>query len=241
MEVLPTVPFAQFLDRADTGDVVIWQGTSLISAAVELATFSEFSHTTMVIRDPGTGEKYLLQSVTEELAPDPLSKPPGTTHTGVQAGPLEEVMEIVVKAGDRPVWRQLSWLDRPSSFDAKVWQIAQAIDGTPFPWIGGDDPSHAEVAESILLMGGLLLLGRRYGKEVTDPIFCSALVAFVLQAADVIEKLMVVNGYEPKDFSSEYPGIVKPCPGVSFNGDVGIVGIPPPSGSGPHPIDVAAQ
>jgi hypothetical protein len=229
MGVLPSVPFEQFLAQADTGDIVIWEGTSLISQAVELATFSEFSHTTMVIRDPGTGEKYLLQSVSEALAPDPLSKPPGTTHTGVQAGSLDEVMKIVFKAGDLPVWRQLNWPNRPASFNSKVWQIAQGMDGTPFPWIGGDNPTNAEIAESIVLMGGLLLLGREYGKEVTDPIFCSALVAFMLQAAGVIEKSMAVNGYEPKDFTSEYPGTVKPCSGIGLNGDVGITGIPPPS------------
>jgi hypothetical protein len=224
----PSVSFPDFLDQADTGDVVIWTGTSMISEVVELATWSDFSHTSMVICDPNTGDKYLLQSVSEALAPDPLTKPPGNTHTGVQAGALEDVMEIVYKYGDLPTWRQLNWPNRPSSLNSKVWQIAQGMDGTPFPWIGGDSPTPEQIAESIVLMGGLLLLGREFNQEVTNPIFCSGLVAYILQNVGVIQKTMAVNGYEPKDFSSKYPGVVQPSTGVSFNPDVWIQDIPPP-------------
>ncbi|MFZ1490471.1 MAG: hypothetical protein WAS51_11055 [Ilumatobacteraceae bacterium] len=218
-----TVTFSQFLDEADTGDVVIWQGTSLISLGVELATFSHFSHTTMVIRDPDNGDKYLFQSVSESLAADPLTKPPGSTHSGVQAGPLEQTMELVFKAGDFPSWRQLDWPDRPAQFDAKMWQIAQGIDGTPFPWVDGD------TYKSVAMMLGLLLLGREMETPVLKPIFCSGLVAFMLQQTGVIQTTMPPNGYEPKDFSSTYPGVVHTCPGVSFNTDVWVMDIPPPS------------
>jgi cell wall-associated NlpC family hydrolase len=221
----PSVSFQQFLDQADTGDVVIWQGTSLISLAVEPATFSNFSHATMVVRDPSSGDKYLLQSVTEALAPDPLTKPPRQTHTGVQAGPLAEVMSILYKEGDLPAWRQLKW-NWPSSFNTNTWQLAQSKDGTPYPWIGGDNPTPTEIAESVALMTVLWGAGRELNLEVLNPIFCSALVAYVLQQAGVIERTMVPNGYAPKDFSSSYPGNLQPGSGISFNPDVWVTNIP---------------
>jgi hypothetical protein len=214
MSAMPTVSFTDFLAKADTGDVVLWRGTSLISLAVELATFSEFSHSSMVIRDPKGGTPYLFQSVSEALATDPLSRQQVTKHDGVQAGPLEDVMKIVYGFKDFPTWVQLDWPDRPTDWNQTVWDLAAGMDGTRFPWVPDSD------YKSIALMTGLLLLGRELDTEVLEPIFCSGLVAYMLQRAGAIGTNMKANGYEPKDFSSEYPGVVQPSAGVAFKPDV---------------------
>lgn len=215
---IPTVPFSDFLDQANTGDVVLWTGTSLISLAVEIATFSVFSHASMVIRDPKSDTLYLFQSVSESLAPDPLSKMQITKHDGVQAGPLQDVMKIVYNFKDYPTWAQLDWPSRPKDFDQTVWDLARGMDGTPFPVVADDDPIKSE-EKTIELLLELLAKGRVEGKEILSPIFCSGLVACMLQGAGVIQPSMPPNGYEPRDFSSQYPGPTKLEPGVAFKPD----------------------
>jgi hypothetical protein len=218
MSIAGSIPLAEFVEQADTGDVVIWRGTSLISLSVELATFSIFSHSSIVIRDPKSNAKFLLQAAPVALlGDDPLSSQP--KHDGVQAAPLEAAMLTVYGPAehDYPSWRQLDWPNRPADFDANVWKLAASLDGTPFPWVPDSE------YQSMGLGLGLLLLGREFGTEVLNPIFCSGLVAKMLQDSNVINKSMKINGYEPKDFSSLYPGVMQPSTGVKFNDDVLVV------------------
>ena len=100
------VPFETFLAEADTGDVILCVGTSAVSMAVEAASFSVYSHSAIVIKDPATQVKYLFQAVIESVAGDPLS--PVSVHPGVQAGPLGDVLEWLYDGGDFPVWRRLA-------------------------------------------------------------------------------------------------------------------------------------
>lgn len=187
----PHVPLQKFLDQASTGDVVLWAGTSWESLGVEILSGSVFSHASMVIVDPTTGQKCLYQSVSEELGPDPLVG--GTTHAGAQAGDLAAIMKEVYGYGDFPVWRRYSGASDPGAFNKQVWGIAGQMDGTPFP-------------SSPWEMAALLVMGREANQEVLTPLFCSGLVAYVLQTAGVIARTSPCNGYFPKDFSSEYPG-----------------------------------
>jgi hypothetical protein len=220
MSIGGSIPLADFLEQADTGDVVIWRGTSLISLSVELATFSIFSHSSIVIRDPKSHAKFLLQAAPVALlGDDPLSTQQTTKHDGVQAAPLEAAMLSVYGPAehDFPSWRQLDWPNRPADFDANIWKLAASLDGTRFPWVPDSE------YQSMGLMLGLLMLGREFDTEVLNPMFCSGLVAKMLQDSDVINKNMKINGYEPKDFSSLYPGVMQPCPGVKFNDDVLVV------------------
>ena len=185
------IPLSTFLAEARTGDVVLWKGTSLDSLAVECISESSFSHTSMVIVDPTTGQKCLLQSVSEALGPDPLVG--GKTHTGVQAGDLAATMATVYKFGDLPVWRRYTPAAGAPGLDKPVWQLATQLDGTPFP-------------KELWELAILLVSGRELKQEVLDPLFCSGLVAHVLQKAGVIAPTSPCNGYFPKDFSSAFPG-----------------------------------
>lgn len=206
MPVIPqqTIDFANFLDQADAGDIVLWQGTSLISLGVEIVSQSKYAHASMVIKNPVTGEKCLFQSVSEALQPDPLKG--GTTHTGVQAGELKTTMIDVYSYTDYPSWIPLTYSGRNAAFDQAMWTFATTVAGTPFP---------VNPAE----MAWLLIEGRYEGSTVTSPLFCSALVALTMQKAGIVSPAKPCNGFFPKDFSMFYPGYLDLVAG-SYGEDV---------------------
>lgn len=170
---------------------MLWEGTSLDSLAVECISESPFSHVSMVITDPTTKQKCLLQAVSEALGPDPLVH--GSTHTGVQAGDLEATMKIVYGMKDQPTWRPYSPARSQRDLDSDVWTLATKLDGIPFP-------------QELWELAVLLVSGRELNSEVLSPLFCSGLVAHVLQKVRVIADTSACNGFFPKDFSSGFPG-----------------------------------
>lgn len=213
------VPFEKFLAEADTGDVVLFAGTASVSRAVEVATWSIYSHSTVVIKDPATGVKYLFQSNTESDGADPLSS--GSTHPGAQAGPLADVIKKLYVEGDSPHWRRLStW---PGRDDTKVWEAARAIDGNEFPVVWSSPGVMNEMATLALIMT-IWYEGRYAKNRIVDPIFCSGAVASILQGAGILDGTEhPPNAYEPKDFSSMYAGFAQWTPGVVWDDDLQVV------------------
>jgi hypothetical protein len=209
----PSVDLASFLHDAGAGDVVLWSGTSTMSTAVETVSNSIYSHASMVIVDPSTGEKCLYQSVGEELGPDPLVN--GTTHSGVQAGDLAATMTIVYNFQDYPTWCPLVYANKgDASWVQAVWSLAQTLDGTPFPGAPKFNP-----VTVMYDLAKLLFEGRELGNEITTPLFCSGLVGLMLKRLGVIDATVPCNAYFPKDFSSLYPGFLHTLNGFSFGED----------------------
>lgn len=209
------VPFEKFVEASDTGDVVLFTGTAAVSMAVEAATFSVYSHSALVIKDPATGVKYLFQSNYEAAPADPFS--PGVVHSGAQAGPLAEVVQGLYAEGDFPTWRRLA--EWPGRADAKVWEAARAIDGNQFPVVLKSPGELNDLATLALLMT-IWYEGRYAKKRIIDPIFCSGAVASVLQGAGILDSTEYPpNAYEPKNYSSLYPGFARWTPGVVWDDD----------------------
>ncbi len=198
MTTASTIPFQKFFDQADSGDIILWTGSSKESFIVELLSESVFSHASMVIVDPTSGHKYLYQSVSEALASDPLSKQGVTEHDGVQAGDLKTVMTIIKdRYLDMPTYRKMVWPDRPANWQQQVWDMARTLDGIRFP------ANMGELA--------LLLINGRFDNPTVEhlqPLFCSGLIARMLQQLKVlaIDEQHYCNSFFPKDFSSWYPG-----------------------------------
>ena len=197
--------FQDFLDQAQTGDVVIFTGTSPVSLLVESLSVGFFSHTAMVVVQPGTGEKFLWQTVSEVLQPDPLypppnPTPPGTAHSGAQLGALKPTMIQVVDFHDAPTWRQLQY-DRPQGFDQQVWDAVSQLDNRPFP--------------DLPILGANYISGYYLDEAVNDgPMFCSQLVTYTLQHVGLIDSARPANSVAPSDYSSE----VRPRPVVPLLG-----------------------
>lgn len=184
MPVIPATPFDQFMADADTGDIVVFAGDSLVSQAVEWLTWGKFSHSAMVVvLDDGT--KCLWQAISEELYVDPLT---GAAHTGAQLGPLADTMTYIDSVGDVPTWCQLQ-LRRTPAFRAAVAAAVEELEGRPFP-----DPTTFVVSYCQGLLGY---------DDTAGPLFCSALVALTYQRAGLLPQRPVANSFCPTDLSSE--------------------------------------
>jgi hypothetical protein len=224
------VPFEKFLTTADTGDVVLFAGTESVSRAVEVATWSIYSHSALVIKDPTTGLTYLFQSNFEACGADPLS--PVAVHSGVQAGPLAEAVQRLYVEGDFPTWRRLAaW---PGRDDHKVWEAAREIDGNQFPVVW-KRPGELDDLATLALIMTIWYEGRYANNRILDPIFCSGAVAYVLQGAGILDgSEHPPNAYEPKDYSSMYPGFARWTDGVVWDDDR-VIAMPPTTGSTASP------
>lgn len=184
----PPVSFPDFLDQAQTCDVVIFTGTSPVSLLVETLTVGFFSHTAMVVVEPATGDKYLWQTVSETLQPDPLF-PGGQAHSGAQLGALKPTMIEVVDYHDDPTWRQLQY-DRPADFDQQVWDALKPLDNRPFP--------------DLPILGANYISGVYLNEVENDgPMFCSQLVTYIMQQVQLLDGSRPANSVAPSDFSSE--------------------------------------
>lgn len=223
MEEPAEIPFETFVENAGSGDLVLFTGTSLVSLAVEAATFTAFSHVAMVIVDPASGDKYLFQSVIEDLGADPLS--PGRTHPGVQATPLAHAVQWLHDGGDYPTWRQLvTW---PKRNDGAIWGAAGQIDGHAFPVVWEKDGKTLNDLATLAFVMTLWYEGKYAKKETLDPLFCSGAVAYVLQKAGILDaSTYPPNAFEPADFSSIYPSIATWTAGVEWADDV-FIAMPP--------------
>ena len=218
MPVIQPIDLDDFCTQAGTCDIVLWGGTSFDSTGVEIMSNSIYSHATMVILEPGTGNKFLFQSVSEEIEPDPLVG--GKKHTGVQAGSLRKTMLDLHDYKDEPTWRPYGGANQNDpSFIQSVWSLATSLDGIPFPSVPWG-------------MVQLMIEGRWESVEKTTPLFCSGLVALMLKRLGILDPSVPCNAYFPKDFSSMYPGHMTLTPtGGSFGEDTKITMPPIPKSS----------
>lgn len=199
--------FDDFCTQANTFDLVLWGGTSLNSTGVEIISNSPFSHATMVITDPNTGDRFLLQSTNVSMGADPLAG--GTSHAGVQAGDLRSAMLALLNYKDVPTWISYTGQNQnDATFVQAVWNLAISLDGIPFP----DVP---------LGMAAELFAGRCENIEITTSLFCSGLVGLIMKRVGIADPSVPCNAYFPKDFSSKYPGFLKLISG-SFGTDTPI-------------------
>lgn len=184
---MSSVSLAEFLDRSQAGDVVVFAGASWLSELIEVLSWGSYSHTAMVVVDPCSGEKLLWQASPEPMQPDPLA-PGGAAHAGAQLGSMEAAMVQLDQEADAPTWRAIQ-LDRPDDFDARLWKVVGDLEGTPFPALG------------VLAMN---YVNGRMGLPPADgSMFCSQLVATTLQRLDVVDPARLANSVAPSDFSSE--------------------------------------
>ncbi len=84
------------VNTLETGDILLYHGTNYwFSYLIEWFTYSEFSHVSMVLKDPIYLDPkleglYILESGAENI-PDAVE---GKTHFGVQIVDLNEIIEM---------------------------------------------------------------------------------------------------------------------------------------------------
>lgn len=181
----------------DTGDIILFHGTttgsncftSLLSAAIERCTHSQFSHVGIVIKDPTfTPEPlqglYLLESTGLENVPDVEDK---QIKFGVQ---LRDLKQVISHYDGRVYWRKLD-CDRNQGFYKILSQAHSVVHNRPYD--DGVDYLKA-------------LFNWHHGDlQKENTFFCSALVTFLYVAWEFLPRETPWSIVTPKQLSSE-PG-----------------------------------
>lgn len=176
------------LNKMKTGDSILFHGTGFwFSYIVEWATWSEFSHVGMVLRDPFYIDPklkgvYMLESG-EESFPDAVDH---KLCWGVQIVNLEKVFELYRgKIYHRPL--KCKNPEIHSDFDQILTDLWSRIKDLPYddsPW----DLIRAE-------------FGLHYGDaNRTDTFFCSALQSFIYDQMKLFHQPVQWDMILPKDY-----------------------------------------
>jgi hypothetical protein len=205
--VIPAQPWSELVDGMQTGDLILFSGISSESEWIELFTFGQFSHSTMIYRPDPTQPPLMWQEAPEAIVPDPHT---GTSHTGAQLGDaFQATTEINTAFKDVPYYVKLNW-DRPPTLDATILNVINQYEQTPFG--------------SVLQMALNYALGHLYNQATEqDSIYCAELVALTFQAIGVLDSSHPANWYSPNSFGPSPVDTIPWLGGASVDVPVEIV------------------
>jgi hypothetical protein len=174
--------YDEIAPKLQTGDLILFEGTSLIGRIIDLITHSKFCHIGMVVRQAGPGappdDLYLWQSFEPQ--------------NGVVLDPLKGFLTTFIagEPGGGYSVRQLDVARTPAMLAAVDQYMGQAK-GKPFPtfaqWIIG------------WIAGNLGI------PTPETNFFCSELVAQTYMAMGLLPPRPLATAYSPARFSAEYP------------------------------------
>ena len=180
------------LSTLDTGDIILFRGSSWLSYLLEWIGRSRYSHVGMIIKDPAFIDSslpngiYLLESGWNPI-PDSEDH---VLKSGVQ---LHLFSDLLKECPTSSVYVRRITCERNHSFYEKIDTIHQTIHNRPydmnlFDWIRA--AYHLDIDGSIAPSSS----------ATTKRFWCSALVAYVFDKLDLIEPVnwSVVT---PRDFS----------------------------------------
>ncbi len=176
--------YNEIRDNLNTGDIVLFSGSSAFSLLIKGYTRSAWSHVGMVMRIPDFDMVLLWEATT--LA-DILDIDTGTATKGVQLVPLSQRMKTY--KGDVSI-RQLD-CDRQNLDMEGLKAFRQDVKGKAY------EKSEGELFKAAY--------DGWFGENVEDfsSVFCSELVAGAYQSMGLLEDGQPANEYTPKDFSSD--------------------------------------
>src|SRR6204780_4407749 len=135
MPVIPPTPWNDVVNEMQTGDLILFSGTSSESEWIELFTGGMFSHSTMIYRPDPSQPPLMWQEAPEAIVSDPWVKSPDplkSFHSGAQLGDaLEATQTIQFQYGDVPYYVQLEWT-RPANLESLMSTFVSTYEGRPF-------------------------------------------------------------------------------------------------------------
>jgi hypothetical protein len=184
MPVIPPTPWDDLVDQMQTGDLILFAGTSTESEWIKIFTAGEFSHSTMVYRPDPTLPPLMWQEAPSPIVTDPHT---GSSHGGAQLGDALAATEVITNQYlDVPYFVKLNW-ERPATLDAAFLEIITEYESRPFG--------------TVLQMALNYALGHLYG-QATDQssMFCAELVAQTFQTLGLLDGSHPANWYSPNSF-----------------------------------------
>jgi hypothetical protein len=185
------LPYSELQTRMQTGDLILFSGQYPISKMVEKLEHSLWSHVAMVVRLPDMEAPLLWESTALTNLPDTLVH---DHKTGPKLVDLKERLQtygsdVTPYVPPRYALRPLQ-VERTSGMIQALHSLFQELHGIPNP---GQWKMIFEVVEG------------RFFKihSKLDNYTCSELVAESYIKMGLLDPKLVINGFMPKDFSSD--------------------------------------
>lgn len=177
------------IKTCETGDILLYNSTNFFARAIELVTFSKFSHVSIILRDPtyihpDLKGLYVLESGSENIKDVVSNK----NVIGVQVIPLEHVLNQYESANFGYLYYRKLNCERNDFFYTRLKTLIMKTDGSPyninpFDWI-----------KAMFQIN----IGNNY-KENT--FWCSSLVSYIYINLDLLSIFLPWTIIPPKKFS----------------------------------------
>jgi hypothetical protein len=186
MPVIPAQPWSDLVAGMQTGDLILFSGTSNESQWIKLLTNGQFSHSAMLVRIAGSTAPWLWQEAPEAIAPDPRTN---KSTTGAQLGDAETATRAIQGFGDIPYYVPLTWI-RPANLDQLTIDLIHEYEGVPFG--------------TVLQMALDYAVGRLYNQATgLTSMYCAELVATTYRALGLLTAVHPSNWYAPNSFAPD--------------------------------------
>ena len=121
------------LKNCQTGDILLYNGSTWLGKAIEYFTGSNYSHVAIILRDPTYIDPklkglYVLESG-EENVPDSLT---GKKILGVQITPLENTLDYFKKSWSAHLYHRQLDCNRDNNFEEKLKELVNKTEGEPY-------------------------------------------------------------------------------------------------------------
>jgi hypothetical protein len=200
IEPQPTISWTDFVTQAKSGDLLLFSETDSVGKTIEAFTGGPFAHAAMVYQPDAGSPLELWESNMEEIAPDVIVT--SNDCKGAQCGDLLRAVNVIVKAGDFPYYRQLTF-DRPPEFDNQLLQAILSYDGHTL--FGGGDNKYAAIA----LMMKNYIEGHYFNTAgPAQEVYCAELVAMTYVMLGLMSPSHPPNYYSPASFSTYKDDVV---------------------------------
>ncbi|MFO0878457.1 MAG: YiiX/YebB-like N1pC/P60 family cysteine hydrolase [Gemmataceae bacterium] len=190
--------FEELLPTLDTGDILLFGGSSPLSSWIKRLTRSRWSHVALVARAPTTRRLLLWEATLDTDLPDVATS---LLAPGVN---LYDLHEWVSHYADETAVRQLQ-IPRTVEMTRQLLDFYLEARGRPYE------------RNRLQLLGALYDgPGGRNRQPDTSSFFCSELVAEAYQRLGLLPLVPPSSEYTPRDFSTERRAVLPLQQGASL-------------------------
>ena len=185
MPVIPPTPWSDLVSEMQTGDLILFSGTSSESEWIKLFTLGPFSHSAMIYRPDTSQPPLMWQEAPDAIVVDPHT---GTSHGGAQLGDALAATEVITNQyKDVPYYVKLNW-ERPGSLNPAMLDVVNEYENRPFG--------------TVLQMALNYAIGHLYN-QATDQsaVYCAELVVSTYQSIGLLDESHPPNWYSPNSFA----------------------------------------
>lgn len=181
LPVASRVPYEDVRPFLDDFDLLLWHGTTLGSRFIQFGTGSWCSHVSLVMREGGMVLNF--ESTTESKTPDWF------THRPRSGSQVNALSDRLAKYHGRVYVRRLAG-SRTAQQRDRLRELRRQTSGLAYErkwleWLGA----------------GTVLISNHEDREY---LFCSELVAWILDECGIIVRNRSSNEYAPKHFTTDY-------------------------------------